>query len=174
MKKKKKEKRSSARRLLLIAMLFYFLAFGLLFLYNYDTRALLLAGVIPVLIFVSVLGLPKLFPSDRLLLSLSSFLAALGVLVLYRLNPDRGISQLLNYMVAIAAMLALVILATLVLRPGSESFTACALEKPIYPASIRAVSVASKSEAAMERAAATAIPEFKRFNIIENEVRNVI
>ena len=35
---------------------------------------------------------------------------------------------------AIAAMLALVILATLVLRPGSESFTACALEKPIYPA----------------------------------------
>ena len=106
MKKKKKEKRSSARRLLLIAMLFYFLAFGLLFLYNYDTRALLLAGVIPVLIFVSVLGLPKLFPTDRLLLSLSSFLAALGVLVLFRLNPDRGISQLLNYMVAIAAMLA--------------------------------------------------------------------
>ena len=50
----------------------------------------------------------------------------------------------------------------------------CRLEKPIYPASIRAVSVASKSEAAMERAAATAIPEFKRFNIIENEVRNVI
>lgn len=35
---------------------------------------------------------------------------------------------------AIAAMLALVILATLVLRPGSESFTACALEKPVYPA----------------------------------------
>ena len=50
----------------------------------------------------------------------------------------------------------------------------CRLEKPIYPASIRAVSVASKSDAAMERAAATAIPEFKRFNIIENEVRNVI
>ena len=50
----------------------------------------------------------------------------------------------------------------------------CRLEKPIYPASIRAISVASKSDAAMERAAAAAIPEFKRFNIIENEVRNVI
>ena len=50
----------------------------------------------------------------------------------------------------------------------------CRLEKPIYPASIRAVSAASKSDSAMERAAATAIPEFRRFNIIENEVRNVI
>ena len=106
MKKKKKEKRSSARRLLSIAMLFYFLAFGLLFLHEYDTRALLLAVAVPVLIFVSVLGFPKLFPADRLLLSLSSFLAALGVLVLYRLNPERGISQLINYMVAVAAMLA--------------------------------------------------------------------
>ena len=50
----------------------------------------------------------------------------------------------------------------------------CRLEKPIYPASIRAVSAASRSDAAMRQAAATAIPEFRRFNIIENEVRNVI
>ena len=50
----------------------------------------------------------------------------------------------------------------------------CRLEKPVYPSSIRAVSAASKNDATMERAAATAIPEFRRFNIIENEVRNVI
>ena len=50
----------------------------------------------------------------------------------------------------------------------------CRLEKPVYPASIRAVSAASKSDVAMQRAAAMAIPEFRRFNIIENEVRNVI
>ena len=50
----------------------------------------------------------------------------------------------------------------------------CRLEKPVYPASIRAVSAASKNDAAMKYAAMTAIPEFKRFNIIENEVRNVI
>ena len=49
----------------------------------------------------------------------------------------------------------------------------CRLEKPVYPASIRAVSAASKNDAAMKYAAMTAIPEFKRFNIIENEVRNV-
>ena len=50
----------------------------------------------------------------------------------------------------------------------------CRLEKPIYPASVRAVSAASKNDEAMQRAAETAIPEFKRFNIIENDVRNVI
>lgn len=48
------------------------------------------------------------------------------------------------------------------------------LEKPIYPSSIRAISAASRSDAALTRAAAAAIPEFRRFNIIENEVRNVI
>ena len=48
------------------------------------------------------------------------------------------------------------------------------LEKPVYPASIRALSAASKSKEILHNAAATAIPEFKRFNIIENEVRNVV
>ncbi|MBQ6611183.1 MAG: helix-turn-helix domain-containing protein [Oscillospiraceae bacterium] len=50
----------------------------------------------------------------------------------------------------------------------------CRLEKPIYPASIRAISAAANNDAVMQHAAETAIPEFKRFNIIENEVRNVI
>ena len=50
----------------------------------------------------------------------------------------------------------------------------CKLEKPVYPASIRAVAAASKSEAAMRTAAETAIPEFMRFNIVESEVRNVV
>ncbi len=50
----------------------------------------------------------------------------------------------------------------------------CKLEKPIYPASILAVCAAMKSDDAMKRAAETAIPEFSRFNIIENEVRNVV
>ena len=50
----------------------------------------------------------------------------------------------------------------------------CRLEKPVYPASLRAVSVAARSGAALKEAANTAIPEFIRFNIIESEVRNVI
>ena len=50
----------------------------------------------------------------------------------------------------------------------------CRLEKPIYPASIRAETAAFKDDTAMQRAAEMAIPEFKRFNIIEYDVRNVI
>lgn len=48
------------------------------------------------------------------------------------------------------------------------------LEKPVYPAGMRAISAAFKNDAVLQDAALTAIPEFKRFNIIENEVRNVI
>lgn len=48
------------------------------------------------------------------------------------------------------------------------------LEKPIYPASLLALAAAAKSDDELRHAAMTAIPEFKRFNIIENEVRNVI
>lgn len=50
----------------------------------------------------------------------------------------------------------------------------CKLEKPIYPASIRAQSAAAKSDAAMKQAEEAAIPEFRRFNIMESDVRNVI
>ena len=50
----------------------------------------------------------------------------------------------------------------------------CKLEKPVYPASIRAISIASKNNEAMIQAENTAIPEFIRFNIVENEVRNVV
>lgn len=50
----------------------------------------------------------------------------------------------------------------------------CRLEKTVYPAGILAQSAASGNDEELKRAAYTAIPEFKRFNIIENEVRNVI
>ena len=49
----------------------------------------------------------------------------------------------------------------------------CRLEKPVYPAGVRAAAAASNSEAAMKAAAETAIPEFMRFNIVESEVRSI-
>lgn len=48
------------------------------------------------------------------------------------------------------------------------------LEKPVYPASLLAVSAAAKNDAVLKEAVKTAIPEFIRFNIVENEVRNVV
>lgn len=55
-----------------------------------------------------------------------------------------------------------------------EDLRRCRLDKVVYPASLLAISAASKSDDELIRAAKTAIPEFKRFNIIESEVRNVI
>lgn len=50
----------------------------------------------------------------------------------------------------------------------------CSLEKPVYPASVLAMSAVSQNDAIIMNAQKTAIPEFKRFNIIENDIRNVI
>ena len=48
------------------------------------------------------------------------------------------------------------------------------LSKPIYPAGVLLTSKVLKSEAPLRKAEQEAIPEFLRFNIIENEVRNVV
>ena len=50
----------------------------------------------------------------------------------------------------------------------------CKLAEPVYPAGVRAMVAAAKSDAAMKRGVAAAIPEFLRFNIVESEVRNVV
>ena len=55
-----------------------------------------------------------------------------------------------------------------------DDLRSCRLEKPLYPAGIRAISAVGENDVAMRRAADMAIPEFKRFNIIENEVRDVV
>lgn len=47
------------------------------------------------------------------------------------------------------------------------------LKSVIYPSSIISLASAMKSELPKEQARAKAIPEFIRFNIVENEVRNV-
>ena len=50
----------------------------------------------------------------------------------------------------------------------------CRLEKVIYPSSLRLAAAASGNRKMLKDAEKNAIPEFIRFNIVENEVRNVI
>lgn len=50
----------------------------------------------------------------------------------------------------------------------------CKLKETIYPSSILAADAILKDRKIKEQAYNDAIPEFKRFNIIENEVRNVV
>lgn len=50
----------------------------------------------------------------------------------------------------------------------------CCLTDTVYPAGIIAEAMATKDDSIKERAKAEAIPEFIRFNIVENEVWNVV
>jgi len=50
----------------------------------------------------------------------------------------------------------------------------CKLRETIYPSSILAADAILKDRRIKEQAYRDAIPEFKRFNIVENEVRNVV
>ena len=49
----------------------------------------------------------------------------------------------------------------------------CRLEKLVYPASLLALSAVSRDQSILRESEKNAIPEFMRFNIVENEVRNV-
>lgn len=50
----------------------------------------------------------------------------------------------------------------------------CCLADNAYPAGILAEAIAVNDDSVKERAKAESIPEFIRFNIVENDVRNVI
>lgn len=48
------------------------------------------------------------------------------------------------------------------------------LSTVIYPSSVLAIDMATNSDLAKKEAWENAIPEFKRFNIVESEVRNIV
>lgn len=50
----------------------------------------------------------------------------------------------------------------------------CRLQETVYPASVLTAFVVSKNESIKEDAYRESIPEFRRFNIVESEVRDVI
>lgn len=103
MREKKRPK--PARKLITAVMLFTCLAFLMLALKDQNWQSVVLAFAVPAIIFLGTGLIPRLFPADQLLLSLTNFLCALGVLVLYRLSPDRGITQAVNYGVGVVCMI---------------------------------------------------------------------
>jgi len=95
-------------------MLFFFSAFLLLFLKDLAWQAGALALAVPAMIWLGVNFLPRLFPADKLLLSLTNFLCALGVLVLYATNPDYAYQQAMYYGVGLVAMVVCIYLVRIV------------------------------------------------------------
>ena len=100
--------RRAATRLSSVVMLFYFSAFVLLGLKDYAWQAFALALAVPAMIWLGTNFLPRLFPADTLLLSLTNFLCALGVLVLYDTNPVYAYHQAAYYAVSLLAMICCV------------------------------------------------------------------
>lgn len=109
-----RNKKGPGRRLSSAVMLFYFCAFLLIACKNFAWQGFALALAVPAMIWVGTNFLPKLFPSDRLLLSLTNFLCALGVLVLYSTEPDYAYHQAMYYGVGILAMIVCVWIVRLV------------------------------------------------------------
>lgn len=108
----KGRKRDPAWMLISVVMLFYFSAFLLISFQKEEInlQGLLLAVAVPLMIYIGTMVLPKLFPADKLLLSLTNFLCALGVLLLYRINPEYGLEQALHYGIGLACMLVTIVL----------------------------------------------------------------
>ncbi|MBQ6173214.1 MAG: FtsW/RodA/SpoVE family cell cycle protein [Clostridia bacterium] len=96
--------RRAGKRLSGVVMLFYASAFLLLALRDNAWQGYALAVGVPAMIWLGTNLLPHFFPADRLLLTLTNFLCALGILVLYRTQPELAYAQVIFYGIGIGAM----------------------------------------------------------------------
>lgn len=106
----RKSRRDPGRLLAGVVMLFYFTAFGLLSLRKMDRLGMLFAVAVPAMIWIGTHLLPRLFPTDKLLLSLTNFLCALGILMLYATHPRYAVHQAVSYGVGLVAMVVCIML----------------------------------------------------------------
>ncbi|MBP3540796.1 MAG: FtsW/RodA/SpoVE family cell cycle protein [Clostridia bacterium] len=112
---KRKLRRRPDRSLVMAMMLFFFSAFLLISLKEeIHWQGVMLSVIVPVLIYVATMWLPRFFPADKLLLSIANFLCALGVLILYSTDMDagtsRGMQQAMYYGIGIFGMLMCIFL----------------------------------------------------------------
>ena len=100
-----KKRKPAGSRLSGAVMSFFFLAFLLLAVRDGAWHGYVLTLAVPVIIFLGIHLMPRLFPADRLLLSLTHFLCALGVLVLYATRPAYAYQQVISYGIGLLAMI---------------------------------------------------------------------
>lgn len=100
-----KKQKSPVSRLSSVVMLFFLLAFLLLASRDGKMEGYILAVAVPLMIWFGTYLLPKIVPADQLLLSLTNFLCALGILMLYRTNTYYAFHQVIAYAVGLLAML---------------------------------------------------------------------
>ncbi len=114
MRNRLSSRRDPGQRLAQVVMLFFFSAFILLGLKDFAWQAFALALGVPAMISVGTNLLSRLFPTDKLLLSLTNFLCALGVLVLYATNPNYAYQQTMYYGVGLGTMVVCIYLVRII------------------------------------------------------------
>lgn len=72
----------------------------------FDTDALALAVLLPLACFLTTIVLAKLFSIDQLLMALTHFLCGVGMLILYSMDPERGMRQAEAYFLGLGVMIA--------------------------------------------------------------------
>lgn len=108
------QRKDPGKRLSRAVTVFFSSAFFLLFLRDFKWQGLALAVAVPMLNVLTTGLLPRLFPSDKLLLSLTNFLCALGILVLYDTNPTYAYAQAEYYFVGLIAMIVCIYIVRLI------------------------------------------------------------
>lgn len=98
--------------------LFFISGFLLLAVKEMAWQGFALAVAVPAVIFFTVQGLPRLFPTDKLLMSLTSFLCSLGILVLYATKPSHAYTQTAYYFVGLVGMIFCIYLVRRIRRWG--------------------------------------------------------
>ena len=105
-------KRNEMDWILLAMTLFEATAFSMLAFYNgFDFVPLILAVSMPLLLIAQIALLGRAFPHmDRIMLSCANFLCGLGIIMLYRLDPEKALKQLLFYGLGVMAMVCMTVM----------------------------------------------------------------
>ena len=98
--------------ILLAMTLFEATAFILLaFCDGFDPVPLILAVSVPLILIAQVLLLGRAFPHmDKYILIVANFLCGVGLIMLYRLSPDKALKQLLFYGLGVMIMVCMTFL----------------------------------------------------------------
>ena len=108
-RKTSKKMKKSEHSLLISVSLFSFVSFMLLFIRSGEIRSLILALAVPCVQYAAARVLVHFFSADPLLFSLVNFLCALGMIVLYRIDPSLGMRQPLYYAAGVGGMILCVL-----------------------------------------------------------------
>lgn len=105
-------KRNEMDWILLAMTLFEAAAFSMLAFYNgFDFVPLILAVSMPLLLIAQIALLGRAFPHmDRIMLSCANFLCGLGIIMLYRLDPEKALKQLLFYGLGVMVMVCMTVM----------------------------------------------------------------